>query len=58
MKSPGFDDAGWPKSLDARDLIVDSLAFRIRFKPKLKIIPGEPPVWIGSFFFRSLACKA
>ncbi|CAE7835679.1 VDE1 [Symbiodinium sp. CCMP2592] len=43
VKSPGFDDAGWPKSLDARDTIVESLAFRIRFKPKLKIIPGATP---------------
>ncbi|CAE7759056.1 unnamed protein product [Symbiodinium sp. CCMP2456] len=42
VKSPGFDDAGWPRSMDPRDLIVDSLAFRIRFKPKLKVIPGGP----------------
>ena len=43
LKSPGFDDAGWPQSMDPEDLIVDSLAFRIRVQPRLKVLPGESP---------------
>ena len=41
LKSPGFDDASWPRSMDPEDLIVDSLAFRIRVQPRLKVLPGE-----------------
>ncbi|CAE7258156.1 unnamed protein product [Symbiodinium sp. KB8] len=40
LKSPGFDDASWPRSMDPEDLIVDSLAFRIRVQPRLKVLPG------------------
>mmetsp|Transcript_74018 Transcript_74018/g.176482 ORF Transcript_74018/g.176482 Transcript_74018/m.176482 type:complete len:329 (+) Transcript_74018:566-1552(+) len=43
LKSPGFDDAGWPRSMDPKDLIVDSLTFRIRVQPRLKVLPGESP---------------
>ncbi|CAK9082936.1 unnamed protein product [Durusdinium trenchii] len=42
-QSKGFDEAGWPKSLDPEALIVEDLAWRIRFKPKLMVIPGETP---------------
>lgn len=38
-KSPGFDQAGWPpRHLDA---VVKDLAWRIRFKPKVKTMSGE-----------------
>ena len=43
LKSPGFDDAGWPRSTHPSDLIVDSLAFRIRVQPRLKVLLGESP---------------
>ena len=43
LKSPGFDDAGWPRSMHPSDLIVDSLAFRIRVQPRLKVLLGESP---------------
>ena len=44
LKSPGFDDAGWSRSMDPKDLIVDSLTFHIRVQPRLKVLPGLYPL--------------
>ncbi|CAE7868323.1 VDE1 [Symbiodinium sp. KB8] len=43
LKSPGFDDAGWPRSTYPNDLIVDSLTFCITVQPFLKVLPGDSP---------------
>ena len=44
LKSPGFDDAGWPRSTYPKDLIVDSLTFYITVQPFLKVLPGWYPL--------------